>query len=123
MATTRYEKTASAKCWPHRRRGTDGMGSDLASAARRRKGLRREGTAKGARGAAEIASSAQSRAASTAGNTADNTAEKAALWARLVGLEQAQGRFGQALYSERGELLERSSGRYALLKPGFWIWH
>ena len=88
-----------------------------------------EGTAKGARGAAEIASDAQSRAvgtsgraANTAGNTADNTAEKAALWARLAGLDQAQGRFEQALYSERGELLERSSGRYALLKPGFLRW-
>ena len=92
-----------------------------------------EGTAKGARGAAEIASGAQSRAvgtsgraANTAGNTADSTAEKAAestaLWARLAGLDQAQGRFEQALYSERGELLERSSGRYALLKPGFLRW-
>ena len=96
-----------------------------------------EGTAKVARGAAEIASGAQSRAVGTsgraantaaniAGNTADNTAEKAAqssaLWARLAGLDQAQGRFEQALYSERGELLERSSGRYALLKPGFLRW-
>ena len=92
-----------------------------------------EGTAQGARGAAEIAPGAQSRAvgtsgraANTAGNTADNTAEKAAentaLWARLAGLDQAQGRFEQALYSERGELLERSSGRYALLKPGFLRW-
>ena len=92
-----------------------------------------EGTAQGARGAAEIAPGAQSRAvgtsgraANTAGNTADNTAKKAAestaLWARLAGLDQAQGRFEQALYSERGELLERSSGRYALLKPGFLRW-
>ena len=96
-----------------------------------------EGAAQGARGAAEIASGAQSRAvstsgraanatANTAGNTADNTAEKAtenaALWARLAGLDQAQGRFEQALYSARGELLERSSGRYALLKPGFLRW-
>ena len=92
-----------------------------------------EGTAQGARGAAKIAPGAQSRAlgtsgrtANTAGNTADNTAKKAAestaLWARLAGLDQAQGRFEQALYSERGELLERSSGRYALLKPGFLRW-
>ena len=88
-----------------------------------------EGTAQGARDAAEIASGAQSRAvgtsgraANTAGNTADNTAENTALWARLAGLDQAQGRFEQALYSERGELLERSSGRYALLKPGFLRW-
>ena len=92
-----------------------------------------EGTAKGARGAAEIASDAQSRAVGTsgraantaekaAGNTADKTTESTALWARLAGLDQAQGRFEQALYSERGELLERSSGRYALLKPGFLRW-
>ena len=46
----------------------------------------------------------------------------AALWARLAGLQQAQGRFVQELYSERGELLERSRGRYALLKPGFMRW-
>ena len=92
-----------------------------------------EATAQGARGAAEIASGAQSRAVGpsgraantaekAAGNTADNTAESTALWARLAGLDQAQGRFEQALYSERGELLERSSGRYALLKPGFLRW-
>ena len=88
-----------------------------------------EGTAQGARGAAGIAPGAQNRAvgtsgraANTAGNTADNTAESTALWARLAGLDQAQGRFEQALYSERGELLERSSGRYALLKPGFLRW-
>ena len=155
MATTPMKKM----CWPRRRRGTDGMGSDLASAAplaillcalaalsatatETAVGQGRvaapngavsasgdEGTAKGARGAAEIASGARSRAvgtsgraANTAGNTADNTAEKAALWARLAGLDQAQGRFEQALYSERGELLERSSGRYALLKPGFLRW-
>ena len=165
MATTRHEKTASAKCWLHRRRGTDGMGSDLAravplaillgalaalsatatateTAAEQGRAAAPngavsasgdEGTAQGARGAAEIAPGAQSRAVGTsgravniAGNTADNTAEKAAestaLWARLAGLDQAQGRFEQALYSERGELLERSSGRYALLKPGFLRW-
>ena len=163
MATTRYEKTASAKCWPRRRRGTDGMGSDLASAAplaillgalaalsatatetavgQGRAAAPRgavsafgdEGTTEGARRAAEIASGAQSRAVGTsgraannaekaAGNTADNTAESTALWARLADLNQAQGRFEQTLYSERGELLERSSGRYALLKPGFLRW-
>ena len=165
MATTRREKTASAKCWLRRRRGTDGMGSDLARAAplaillgalaalsatamgtaaagqqgraAAPNGAVRasgdEGTAKGARGAAEIASDAQSRAVGTsgraantaekaAGNTADKTTESTALWARLAGLDQAQGRFEQALYSERGELLERSSGRYALLKPGFLRW-
>ena len=84
-------------------------------------------------GAHNAASSAQSRAVGTsgraannaekaAGNTADNTAESTALWARLADLNQAQGRFEQTLYSERGELLERSSGRYALLKPGFLRW-
>lgn len=92
-----------------------------------------EGTAKGAGGAAEVASGTQSRAVgtsgraantvgNTAGNTAEKTAESTAFWARLAGLDQAQGRFEQALYSERGELLERSSGRYALLKPGFLRW-
>ena len=86
-----------------------------------------------AKGATNAASGAQSPAVGASGravnaaddttdDTADNRAEKVALWARLADLNQAQGRFEQALYSERGELLERSSGRYALLKPGFLRW-
>ena len=84
------------------------------------------GVINAASGAQSLAVGASGRAvnaaANTAGNKADNTAENTALWARLAGLDQAQGRFEQALYSERGELLERSSGRYALLKPGFLRW-
>ena len=86
-----------------------------------------------AKGATNAASGAQSPAVGASGravnaaddttdDTADNRAEKVALWARLADLNQAQGRFEQALYSERGDLLERSSGRYALLKPGFLRW-
>lgn len=44
------------------------------------------------------------------------------LWARLDAQSQAQGRFLQELFDEGGELLERSSGRYAVLKPGFFRW-
>ena len=66
-------------------------------------------------GIASPAAGASKEAASTPG-------ANAALWTRLAALKQAQGRFEQALYSERGELLERSSGRYALLKPGFLRW-
>ena len=39
-----------------------------------------------------------------------------------VGKEAASGQFIQELYDEEGELLERSSGRYAILRPGFFRW-
>ncbi|MEL7046553.1 MAG: outer membrane lipoprotein chaperone LolA [Pseudomonadota bacterium] len=44
------------------------------------------------------------------------------LWSRLDAQAQAQGRFLQEVFDENGELLERSSGRYAVLKPGFFRW-
>jgi chaperone LolA len=44
------------------------------------------------------------------------------LWARLAAQDQAQGRFMQELLDEQGELIERSSGAYALLKPGYFRW-
>ncbi len=44
------------------------------------------------------------------------------LWSLLDAQAQAQGRFLQELFDESGELLERSSGRYAVLKPGFFRW-
>lgn len=44
------------------------------------------------------------------------------LWERLDAQAQASGRFLQELYSEEDELLERSSGRYAVLRPGFFRW-
>jgi len=49
-------------------------------------------------------------------------AQDADVWSRLAAQEQASGRFLQELYSEEGELLERSSGRYAVLRPGFFRW-
>lgn len=82
----------------------------------------------GAPGLLNDAPDTRGPAAGTSNNAADpaneamNTPDAAALWTRLAALKQAQGRFEQALYSERGELLERSSGRYALLKPGFLRW-
>ena len=44
------------------------------------------------------------------------------VWSRLAAQDQASGRFLQEIYSEEGELLERSSGRYAVLRPGFFRW-
>ena len=83
----------------------------------------------GAPGLPEDAPDTRSPAAGTASPAAGASKEatstadaNAALWTRLAALKQAQGRFEQVLYSERGELLERSSGRYALLKPGFLRW-
>lgn len=45
------------------------------------------------------------------------------LWVRLDAQSQASGHFQQALYGDDGELLERSSGRYAVLRPGYFRWH
>lgn len=44
------------------------------------------------------------------------------LWALLAAQEAASGRFLQELYDEQGDLLERSSGRYAVLRPGYFRW-
>lgn len=44
------------------------------------------------------------------------------LWALLEAQEAASGQFIQELYDEEGELLERSSGHYAILRPGFFRW-
>jgi outer membrane lipoprotein carrier protein len=45
-----------------------------------------------------------------------------ALWALLAAQEQASGRFVQEMHSEEGDLIERSSGRYAVLRPGYFRW-
>ena len=44
------------------------------------------------------------------------------VWALLAAQSQASGVFVQELFDENGELLERSSGRYAVLRPGFFRW-
>lgn len=44
------------------------------------------------------------------------------LWGLLEAQEAASGQFIQELYDEEGELLERSSGRYAVLRPGYFRW-
>jgi outer membrane lipoprotein carrier protein len=44
------------------------------------------------------------------------------LWELLSAQDQASGRFLQEIYAEDGELLERSSGRYAVLRPDFFRW-
>ncbi len=41
---------------------------------------------------------------------------------RLQGLQQLQGRFKQRQYDETGKLLLESSGRFKLLRPGFFSW-
>lgn len=62
-------------------------------------------------------------AATVAGTTAATAAEgEARLWNLLAAQEQASGRFMQEIYAEDGELLERSSGRYAVLRPDFFRW-
>jgi len=49
-------------------------------------------------------------------------AEGGDVWERLAAHDQAQGSFTQELRDEEGELIERSSGRYAVLRPGFFRW-
>jgi chaperone LolA len=44
------------------------------------------------------------------------------LWEMLAAQEAARGAFLQELYDEGDELLERSSGRYAVLRPHFFRW-
>lgn len=44
------------------------------------------------------------------------------IWTLLASQSQASGTFLQELTDEEGELLERSSGRYAVLRPGFFRW-
>lgn len=44
------------------------------------------------------------------------------VWALLASQSQASGSFVQELSDEDGELLERTRGRYAVLRPGFFRW-
>jgi len=44
------------------------------------------------------------------------------LWRWLTAEEAASGAFEQRVYDEQGELLERSSGHYAILRPGYFRW-
>lgn len=44
------------------------------------------------------------------------------VWILLAAQSQASGAFVQELFDENEELLERSSGRYAVLRPGFFRW-
>jgi chaperone LolA len=44
------------------------------------------------------------------------------LWQLLDAREGAAGAFVQELYDEEGELLERATGRYAVLRPHFFRW-
>ena len=45
-----------------------------------------------------------------------------ALRERLAPLNSLQGRFDQQVLSQDGEVLERSSGRFMLLRPGYFYW-
>jgi len=42
---------------------------------------------------------------------------------RLSAIHSLQGEFTQQVLSESGQQLETSSGRFRLLKPGFFSWH
>jgi len=53
---------------------------------------------------------------------ATDAQDGAGLWQRLAAQDQAQGRFRQELYDEGGALMERSGGRYAVMKPGYFRW-
>lgn len=44
------------------------------------------------------------------------------VWALLASQSQARGSFVQELSDEDGELLERTRGLYAVLRPGFFRW-
>ena len=48
--------------------------------------------------------------------------EEQEVWRLLAAQSQASGDFVQELSDEEGELLERSSGRYAVLRPGYFRW-
>jgi outer membrane lipoprotein carrier protein len=49
-------------------------------------------------------------------------AEGGDVWDRLAAQDQARGSFTQLLLDEEGALIERSSGRYAILRPGYFRW-
>jgi chaperone LolA len=42
---------------------------------------------------------------------------------RLGAIKSLEGEFSQRILAENGEELERSSGRFRLLHPGFFSWH
>ena len=44
------------------------------------------------------------------------------VWSVLAAQSQASGTFVQELFDEKEQRLERSSGRYAVLRPGFFRW-
>ena len=49
-------------------------------------------------------------------------ADEDQLWDLLAAQTAMAGEFEQLLYDEEGELVERSSGRYAVLRPGYFRW-
>ncbi|WOJ95927.1 outer membrane lipoprotein chaperone LolA [Congregibacter brevis] len=53
---------------------------------------------------------------------ADEQGEQEEVWRLLASQSQASGEFVQELSDEEGELLERSRGRYAVLRPGYFRW-
>ncbi|MEP5764715.1 MAG: outer membrane lipoprotein chaperone LolA [Halieaceae bacterium] len=55
--------------------------------------------------------------------TQDVADSSAALEARLAQVRSLEGDFAQELFGDDGKLLEQSSGRFRLLKPGFFSWH
>lgn len=48
--------------------------------------------------------------------------QEAAIWELLEGQIQARGTFEQTLVDEQAQVVERSSGRYAILRPRFFRW-
>jgi outer membrane lipoprotein carrier protein len=52
----------------------------------------------------------------------NSAADEAELWGLLAAQDAAIGQFEQELLDEEGELLERSSGSYAVLRPGYFRW-
>jgi len=48
--------------------------------------------------------------------------EAESVWALLEARKQLQGNFEQRLFDEEGTLVERTEGRYAILRPGFFRW-
>ncbi|MFK8043220.1 outer membrane lipoprotein chaperone LolA [Congregibacter sp.] len=53
---------------------------------------------------------------------AEEQGEQEEVWRLLASQLQASGEFVQELSDEEGELLERSRGRYAVLRPGYFRW-
>lgn len=57
------------------------------------------------------------------GTPAENVDASGELAGILAGTSSLQGLFDQRQYDDKGNLLSESSGRFGLLRPGYFFWH